>query len=106
LDGELNPWLEGLFQAIMQLYPLPAGVDVVKATQMPAPRYRAATALTATVGRSLEMWDLIVGVGGFVRSVFWLNAPRGGSSVSMYSNGQYHAVKYPTGVSQWRQQSP
>jgi hypothetical protein len=41
--------VDGLFQAIMQLYPLPADVEVVKATELPPPRYRAAAALTTMV---------------------------------------------------------
>ncbi|RIA87746.1 hypothetical protein C1645_713689 [Glomus cerebriforme] len=40
IDGTLDPWLKGLWKVLMEMYPLPSGLNVLPADVLPASSFR------------------------------------------------------------------
>ena len=38
IDGALQPWTDGVVDTLLEMFPLPAGVEMIPATVMPPPR--------------------------------------------------------------------
>ena len=56
-DGELNPWLAGLWQTVMQLYPLPHEVDLLPSNAVPPPTFRPAVAMATSNGGPVSLGE-------------------------------------------------
>eukprot|EP00123_Amoebidium_parasiticum_P003611 comp14899_c1_seq1/m.11448 comp14899_c1_seq1/g.11448 ORF comp14899_c1_seq1/g.11448 comp14899_c1_seq1/m.11448 type:complete len:602 (-) comp14899_c1_seq1:75-1880(-) len=42
IDGELDPWLDGMWLTLLQLYPLPSGKEIIRSDVKPEPRFNPA----------------------------------------------------------------